>query len=468
MIAAIHQSRSDLFPRFGSVLLLAKGGQVAYSGRGGNMLQYFASLGHTCPSTTNPADFALDIVSIDLREEGNEKISREKVQNLIQQFSATQQSEKLAVQNEPKAEELGLVGLEGKDYTPMYVAMPILLRRGLLCFKRRPDLAAARIMQVVGLGFFIALFFAPLKTDYPSFQNRLGVVQQLMSSEPLFLFPQYWWYGSLPEDKYILLACCRTLASTHWNEMSFTGYGRAGFVGPLVYLLIPLQEYADRTYSVNSFFFVYLILEIPFEIASSLLFSLLLVAVDLQRSVSMCFLIALVSFSMVNCGESLGIIFNTLINDSTGFALSITNTLISIGTIMAGERFLYCYRVSSLRWRSLGILSIDMPAFFKGINYISPGKYAVAAVSIQTFTDFEFTCTDAQRLPDGSCPIQTGQQVLDLFNYHTSLASNIGALVAVTVGYRLIAYAVLRLAKTDFGIVRKGPGPRLEKVEVDN
>ena len=111
-------------------------------------------------------------------------------------------------------------------------------------------------------------------------------------------------------------------------------------------------------------------------------------------------------------------------------------------------------------------MSIEMPAFFKGINYISPSKYAVATVSIKTFTDFEFTCTDAQRLPDGSCPIQTGQQVLDLLNYHTSLASNIGALVAVTVVYRVIAYVVLRLSKADFGVAKKGGGARLEHVEV--
>ena len=183
MIATIHQSRSDLFPHFGNVLLLARGGQVAYSGKGNDMLRHFASLGHTCPSTTNPADFALDVVSVDLREEKNEAISREKVENLIRQFAETQQSGKLAAQSGAKAEELGLGGLEGRDPTPMYIAMPILIRRGLLCFKRQPDLAVARIMQVLGLGVSIALFFAPLKTDYFSIQNRLGVVQQVLARE---------------------------------------------------------------------------------------------------------------------------------------------------------------------------------------------------------------------------------------------------------------------------------------------
>ena len=152
------------------------------------MLRHFACLGHTCPSTTNPADFALDTVSVDLREEENEAISREKVENLIRQFAETQQSEKRAARNETKAEGLGLAGLEGRDLTPMYIAVPILIRRSLLCFKRQPDLAVARIMQVVGLGVVIALFFAPLKKDYFSFQNRLGVAQQVLACKLLFSF----------------------------------------------------------------------------------------------------------------------------------------------------------------------------------------------------------------------------------------------------------------------------------------
>lgn len=109
-----------------------------------------------------------------------------------------------------------------------------------------------------------------------------------------------------------------------------------------------------------------------------------------------------------------------------------------------------------------------MPTFLKGVNYASPLKYAVASLSIKSFTNFEFTCTDAQKLPNGDCPIQTGQQVLDLLNFHTSLSSSIGALIAVTVAYRLIAYTVLRLSKADFGVTRKDTGLRLEQAEVGN
>ncbi|KAK5253361.1 hypothetical protein LTR40_011136, partial [Exophiala xenobiotica] len=63
IIFSIHQPRSDMFKQFGGVLLLAKGGDVVYAGKVVDMLPHFAQLGHSCPESANPADFALDLVS---------------------------------------------------------------------------------------------------------------------------------------------------------------------------------------------------------------------------------------------------------------------------------------------------------------------------------------------------------------------------------------------------------------------
>ena len=77
-------------------------------------------------------------------------------------------------------------------------------------------------------------------------------------------------------------------------------------------------------------------LEVPFEIVSALLFSLLgCIAINLKRTVPMYFIVALNAFCIVSCGESIGIIFNTLFQ-STGFALNVTSTILSIGTFMSG------------------------------------------------------------------------------------------------------------------------------------
>ena len=51
----------------------------------------------------------------------------------------------------------------------------------------------------------------------------------------------------------------------------------------------------------------------------------------------MYFLTTLVSFCSVNCGESLGIILNTLFADNAGFAFSLGTLLILVAVEKAGE-----------------------------------------------------------------------------------------------------------------------------------
>jgi len=62
VICTIHQSRSDLFPLFGNLLLLANGGRMIYSGKAEKMVEYFAEAGYKCPTFANPAYLPLSIV----------------------------------------------------------------------------------------------------------------------------------------------------------------------------------------------------------------------------------------------------------------------------------------------------------------------------------------------------------------------------------------------------------------------
>ncbi|KAJ3189650.1 hypothetical protein HK101_008814 [Irineochytrium annulatum] len=79
VICTIHQPRSDLFPMFDNILLLARGGRVVYSGPTTQILPHFENLGHPIGHGTNPADFILDLSSIDLRSPRLEHHSRRRV-----------------------------------------------------------------------------------------------------------------------------------------------------------------------------------------------------------------------------------------------------------------------------------------------------------------------------------------------------------------------------------------------------
>ncbi|CAK7221669.1 hypothetical protein SBRCBS47491_004607 [Sporothrix bragantina] len=66
VLCTIHQPSAVLFEAFDSLLLLAKGGKMAYFGETGKhsatVLDYFARAGAPCPEDTNPADHIVEVI----------------------------------------------------------------------------------------------------------------------------------------------------------------------------------------------------------------------------------------------------------------------------------------------------------------------------------------------------------------------------------------------------------------------
>ncbi|ERS96089.1 ABC multidrug transporter [Sporothrix schenckii 1099-18] len=66
VLCTIHQPSAVLFEAFDSLLLLAKGGKMAYFGPTGDrshlVLDYFARNGAPCPPDTNPADHIVEVI----------------------------------------------------------------------------------------------------------------------------------------------------------------------------------------------------------------------------------------------------------------------------------------------------------------------------------------------------------------------------------------------------------------------
>lgn len=461
LILTIHQARSDLFKHFGNVLLLSRGGWPVYAGPGKEMLGYFIRNGYECPRHTNPADFALDMITIDLQQEEREAESRERVQKLIDKWNGTpatvtaeaeprlsaiveddEVSEKhdtpaastpkestpnsSGIDNgSPSISEKGaehLLQLPGssaanqkptssprrsfnkaKLSTPAELgalirkrsslasAAPLLLHRAIINTRRQPQLILARTMQVVGLALVFTLFFAPLHHDYYSIQNRMGFVQQVGA---------FYFVGMLQN------------VAVYPNERD-----------------VFYREDDDGVYGVDAFLLSYTILELPFEVVSCLMYGVLATfAVQVPQTVTMYFITFFACFGVVSCGESLGIMFNTLFGH-TGFAVNIMGVFLSVANGMAG------------------VLSIDMPDAFKAVNYLSPIRYAARAMAPYSMRGVQFHCTDEQLLPDGTCPITSGEQVLELYDFDVDPVVNAACLLACLVVYRLLAWALLRLMR---------------------
>ncbi|KAF2457396.1 P-loop containing nucleoside triphosphate hydrolase protein [Lineolata rhizophorae] len=390
LVLTIHQSRSDLWRHFGNVLLLARGGFPVYAGPGDRMIGHFASQGFECPQTTNPADFALDLITVDLQHEAREAASRAKVRRLIESWSSDRFHPETSGAIAAPAE----LGSLKRTMAPFRVAFPLLVHRSSINFWRQPPLMVGRIMQVVGLGIVIGLYFAPLHNDYYYVRNWLGLIQEIA---PLYFVGMLQNVAVYPFEKDVFY-----------------------------------REHDDRAYSVEAFFLQYTAIEIPFEIITSLLFAVLAdLAVALPRTPKMFFIVAYNCFCIVSCGESLGILFNTLFQH-TGFSVNVMSVFLSLAQIMGG------------------VMSLDIPDFLQAFNHLSPVKYSIANLAPYALEDQTFTCNDFQRLPNGQCPAETGQQVLEMYKLDKTAWLNVLALGICAIIYRLVAYVVLKLMRENW------------------
>jgi len=87
VVCTLHQPRSASFAKVHDVLLLASGGRTAYHGPSEGVVKYFSEIGYECPEHFNPAEFLIDLVSVDVGDgaagAATEKMTRNRVENIV-------------------------------------------------------------------------------------------------------------------------------------------------------------------------------------------------------------------------------------------------------------------------------------------------------------------------------------------------------------------------------------------------
>lgn len=379
IILTIHQPKFEIFSKFDKVLLLGDG-HVLYDGAPLKLIDYFAELGFVAGDGVNFADYVLD--SIADRGEGDS------MQKLIGSWVQKKETEKGSVVDETPIIDSGAAFVDFshlyKKQQPLSVVFRPVLERQIKVLTRTPDVIYARVAQLLVLGVVHALYFSPLKNSYESIGNRLGLIQEVLNMYFVGLF----------------------------NNLAFFPGEKNMF----------LQEYQDSLYSPGVFMVVYLLTEIPTELIPTFIFAIFVVLViGLPRTARMFFTMFYVGFLSVNCGESIGIVFNTVF-DHLGMATNFLSNLIVVAIFMGGT------------------MSLNMPVLFKAFNYISPLKWAVLAMAKLGFQGQVFSCADGE-----SCSLNTGEKVLKFYNLESNYAVDMGVIAAITVIYRVIAWLVMEL-----------------------
>jgi ABC-type multidrug transport system ATPase subunit/ABC-type multidrug transport system permease subunit len=157
ILSSIHQPSADIFELFDYALLLSSGGCCIYFGPVAKMIQYFTEMNFPCPINANPADFYVDLASID----GEENIETEKarIQGLISNYLMTHQ---IIVEEFTETEKANFSGNYNlSTYSVNYFRQfSILLKRFWISSVRDIISIYSDLLQVIFTGFiFIGIFW---------------------------------------------------------------------------------------------------------------------------------------------------------------------------------------------------------------------------------------------------------------------------------------------------------------------
>ena len=173
VIATIHQPRGSIFEKFDNVVLLFEG-SVVYSGPAGEALLHFAKLGFPCPKGQNPAEFLVDLISVDFSSPENEARSRTRIASLQEAFG------------EGIGAELAAAGLQGSTMSaqslvearaPVATQVLWLLRRSWKQITRDKITNRVRLGVNVNSAIVFGSIFFQMTRKQSTIQDRFGLLQ---------------------------------------------------------------------------------------------------------------------------------------------------------------------------------------------------------------------------------------------------------------------------------------------------
>jgi len=89
-LCTLHQPKTSIYKLLDNVILLGPGGKVCYCGlAGSNATNYFSLLGYHCPMDVNPAEFLIDLVSVDTDDIHQARVDESRINFLHRQFLQT-------------------------------------------------------------------------------------------------------------------------------------------------------------------------------------------------------------------------------------------------------------------------------------------------------------------------------------------------------------------------------------------
>ncbi|KNC46675.1 Abcg4 protein [Thecamonas trahens ATCC 50062] len=381
VFCTIHQPSVFVYNLFDQALIMALG-QIAYSGSVDNIVPHLDKLGYECDEFKNPADHVIQV--LDSRD-GDEK----RVQKLIDAYHAdASSSSSYAGPSEVVAE----INDDGAPMTlPWYGRMYQLTKRALKVTLYNDKALKASVGQAIVFGILIGIIYS-LDNSQAGATDRVGLLF-LTTTNAIFL--------SLQGSVFVLIA------------------ERAVF----------LREVADGIYSMPAYLVSKVASDLPFQVLYQFLFSVIVYfTTGLQQSLGRFLIFVLVQSLVALVGSNLGLVLSAFTGDAaTSTALApviIVPSMMTAGVLISTEA---------------------IPVFLRWLKHVSILRYAFTALLLNEAEDaLVFHCTPELQLPNGLCPINTGNELIAQRNANQE-PTGIWSRVFILVGYYVFTVVVAYL-----------------------
>ncbi|KAJ1730734.1 hypothetical protein LPJ61_002865 [Coemansia biformis] len=181
-LMTIHQPSARIFNMFDKVILMSQG-RIVYFGATSTAIEYFAGIGHQCPVHENPADYFIDLMTLDYRTDETLAKSREQIKGLADTFELSEKRGGSVSSSSVAGIDKSHLALDGEAAVAhslprnnWFYEYGTLARRDWLNLLRNVPFLVGQLVQGVFMSLLIGFMFFNLKYDSLGVQNRLGVV----------------------------------------------------------------------------------------------------------------------------------------------------------------------------------------------------------------------------------------------------------------------------------------------------
>ncbi|KAJ2761198.1 hypothetical protein H4S06_001332 [Coemansia sp. BCRC 34490] len=408
VLMTIHQPSARIFNTFDKVILLSQG-HLVYFGPTSSAIEYFANIGYRCPVHENPADYFVDLMTLDYRSERVLAESKSRVAILVYNFiryktkrlyseqegnldSCLMLSDKDATETQvsdmlsPEQAQAGKPRLPGKSRNSRMHEYKTLVRRDWVNVLRNRPYLVSQVMQSLVTGLIVGFMFFYLKHDSISIQNRMGILYTiaLNATFPIIMPALQAFF----EERDIML-----------RERSAGVYGATAFYMSKVTTFVPIALICGVIFTTGVYFISHLTFSAPKFFTALGVFS--------------CLNVVSISF-MLMIGSAV---------KSMDIAFVVAPAIVIIELLFGGLIANPTTISPALKW----------------VRWINPVYYTYAALVKNEFSGKVFECA-----PGTQC-YTTGEQVIHVNGMDRfSILQDTLFLLLIAAVFNVVAYALLR------------------------